>query len=95
MLSSNILPIFALLATSINAFPTSQHPIIRHADSDTTITPQLFAELEELARVVDVSYCVGLTGIQRPFKCLSRCDEFPNFELVTVSYCHKHMQPVS
>jgi len=44
----------------------------------------LFSNLEELARIVDISYCVGLTGIgvSKPFKCLSRCSEFPTFELV-------------
>lgn len=51
------------------------------------ISEELFAELEELSRIVDISYCVGLTGtgIQKPFQCLSRCHEFGGFELVTVS----------
>ncbi|KAF2206068.1 alpha/beta-hydrolase [Delitschia confertaspora ATCC 74209] len=46
---------------------------------------KLFAELEELARIVDISYCIGATGlgIQKPFQCLSRCSEFEDFELVT------------
>lgn len=54
---------------------------------DATITPALFVELEELARVVDISYCVGTTGlgIQKPFTCASRCGDFEGFELVTVS----------
>jgi len=43
---------------------------------------KLFAELEELSRIVDISYCVGMTGISKPFQCASRCDEFPDFELV-------------
>ena len=47
------------------------------------VSPALFNSLEELARVVDIAYCVGSTGIQRPFRCLSRCDDFPGFELVT------------
>lgn len=51
---------------------------------DRRVTPQLFAELEELARLVDIAYCVGTTGIRRPFACLSRCGEFPGFELVDV-----------
>ncbi|KAI9734094.1 MAG: hypothetical protein M1818_007032 [Claussenomyces sp. TS43310] len=43
----------------------------------------LFADLEELARIVDIAYCVGGgTGIQSPFLCASRCSEFPNFQLV-------------
>lgn len=51
------------------------------------ISEELFADLEELSRIVDISYCVGLTGagIQKPFQCLSRCHEFGGFELVKVS----------
>lgn len=50
------------------------------------ISSELFADLEELSRVVDITYCVGLagTGIQKPFLCASRCQEFKSFELVTV-----------
>lgn len=47
------------------------------------VSPQTFESLEELARIVDISYCVGTTGIQKPFKCLSRCSDFEGFELVT------------
>lgn len=79
---------FTVFATSVfltatSALPASQIPIVNHATTAKSITPQLFAELEELARVVDISYCVGMTGIHKPFMCLSRCDEFPTFELVT------------
>lgn len=61
-----------------------QIPILRHAD-DRNVSAGLFTELEELARIVDISYCVGLTswGISKPFSCLSRCSDFPEFELVT------------
>ena len=48
------------------------------------ISEALFNELEELSRIVDISYCVGYSGIKTPFKCLSRCDEFPEFQLVEV-----------
>lgn len=48
-----------------------------------TITRELFNSLEELSRIVDISYCVGHTGIWRPFECLSRCDKFQDFELIT------------
>ncbi|KAJ9212246.1 hypothetical protein DTO166G4_6190 [Paecilomyces variotii] len=53
--------------------------------NDRRVSPGLFESLDELARVVDISYCVGVTGtgIQKPFECLSRCDEFKGFELVT------------
>ena len=49
------------------------------------VSPAVFASLEELARVVDVSYCVGNTGIQKPFECLSHCAELRGFELIAVS----------
>ena len=55
---------------------------------DRQISPELFTELEELARIVDISYCVGTTGIWKPFLCASRCHEFPDFELITVRYDH-------
>ncbi|KAI2715999.1 hypothetical protein DTO012A7_3486 [Penicillium roqueforti] len=47
------------------------------------VSNDLFNSLEELSRLVDISYCVGTTGVQQPFQCLSRCDEFPDLELVT------------
>ena len=72
----------SILATS--AIPLELTPAQHHYDNDT-ISPQLFNELEELARVVDISYCVGTTGIQKPFECVSRCHEFESFELVSVS----------
>jgi hypothetical protein len=65
----------------------AQTTLLSHADNnDTSVSARLFAELEELARIVDISYCVGLTGlgIQKPFQCVSRCAEFEDFELVTV-----------
>jgi len=49
------------------------------------VSIRLFAELEEFARLVDIAYCVGVTGIQPPFECASRCDEFPEYQLVDVS----------
>jgi hypothetical protein len=49
------------------------------------VSTNLFTSLEELSRLVDISYCVGTTGVKRPFRCLSRCIEFPDLELVTVS----------
>ena len=54
--------------------------------SENTISVELFDDLEELSRIVDISYCVGITGpgIQKPFLCASRCQDFPSFELVTV-----------
>ncbi|RFU31340.1 hypothetical protein B7463_g4967, partial [Scytalidium lignicola] len=79
------LGIFPLLFTSALAFPSAplqnvlSSPDVSNLDH---ISPQLFASLEELSRIVDISYCVGSTGIYKPFVCASRCDEFPDFELV-------------
>lgn len=62
-----------------------QTPLLRHGDTNRNVSAALFTELEELARIVDISYCVGSTsfGISKPFSCLSRCTDFPAFELVT------------
>ena len=51
-------------------------------NNTSIISPELFVSLEELARIVDISYCVGTTGIHKPFECASRCHEFQGFELV-------------
>lgn len=58
--------------------------VIRHASTAQSINPQLFLELEELARIVDISYCVGFTGIHRPFLCAGNCHDFPTFDLIEV-----------
>lgn len=67
----------------------TQEPLLRGPNNGTLITQDLFWELEELARIVDISYCVGTAGlgIQKPFSCASRCGDkdFETFELVTVS----------
>ncbi|CAG8037252.1 hypothetical protein PENNAL_c0081G06924 [Penicillium nalgiovense] len=66
------------------------------AQSETKhVSNELFNSLEELSRIVDISYCVGTTGVHQPFQCLSRCIEFPDLELVTVSYQPptKHSSP--
>ncbi|CRL27112.1 Lipase, class 3 [Penicillium camemberti] len=53
------------------------------AQTKKHVSTDLFNSLEELSRLVDISYCVGTTGVQQPFQCLSRCTEFPDLELVT------------
>lgn len=70
---------FSLLAALVvaAASPTNLLPNSRN------VSQALFNSLEELARVVDIAYCVGSTGIQKPFRCLSRCGDFPGFELVS------------
>ncbi|PNY28270.1 Mono-and diacylglycerol lipase [Tolypocladium capitatum] len=49
----------------------------------TAISVRLFADLERLSRIVDISYCIGNTGVRKPFQCVSRCNEFPELSLVT------------
>lgn len=80
------------LSLALPATSSPQIPIISSSTTtspnSTHISPSLFASLEELARLVDISYCVGgisvpNTGIQPPFTCLSRCSDFPAFELIT------------
>ncbi|KAL2828656.1 Alpha/Beta hydrolase protein [Aspergillus cavernicola] len=59
---------------------------IRAAEDNRTerrISPDLFNSLGELARIVDISYCIGTTGVQKPFQCLSHCRELKGFELIT------------
>ena len=68
---------FALVAIA-HALHPAPHP-----SGSRNVSLALFNSLEELARLVDITYCVGSTGIQKPFQCLSRCDEFPGFELVS------------
>ncbi|KAM3523991.1 hypothetical protein NHJ13051_004794 [Beauveria bassiana] len=45
------------------------------------VSVSMFASLERLARLVDITYCIGNTGIGKPFSCLSRCSDFPNVTL--------------
>ena len=56
----------------------------QNASDGRSIPFELFRELEELSRIVDISYCIGVTGIQQPFLCAGRCQDFEGFELVTV-----------
>lgn len=71
-------PLLTLVAASAVSAETST------TDSrPTSISSQLYGSLERLARLVDISYCIGTTGVQKPFSCASRCSEFPELELVS------------
>ncbi|KAJ2899300.1 hypothetical protein MKZ38_003290 [Zalerion maritima] len=55
---------------------------------DTRLEPEsvsfpLFTSLERFSRLVDITYCVGTTGLSQPFSCISRCKDFPELELDT------------
>ncbi|KAF5527941.1 Lipase A [Colletotrichum aenigma] len=80
-------PLFGFLATATPTEPSQQHPILGldpvTANTPPTISVDLFRSLERTSRIVDITYCVGTSGISRPFSCVSRCNEFPSFNLIT------------
>lgn len=78
-----------LFTAAACASSPAQIPLVEHhVTTNRTVSPALFADLEELARIVDIAYCVGGfgLGIEKPFECPSRCGDFKSFELVTVRY---------
>lgn len=75
------LSLLLVLSILVQIALSRPRPTILH--NGAPVSETLFESLEELARIVDISYCVGSTGIQKPFKCLSRCSNFEGFELVT------------
>jgi len=83
---SFLLLIASSCLSSVLGIPALQVPLTGGylATSNHNISQDLFNDLEELSRIVDISYCVGATGtgIQKPFLCASRCQDFPDFELV-------------
>ncbi|EPE29082.1 alpha/beta-Hydrolase [Glarea lozoyensis ATCC 20868] len=79
-----LLPSALGISVSIPSIP--QTLLQNLEDGNGNVSTALFADLEEFSRIVDISYCVGTTGIQYPFLCASRCEEFPGFELVE-TYC--------
>lgn len=90
-------PLIALLAldpaglagSSAEPHPEPQQRPISSPSSDdgypraNSVSTAFFASLERLARLVDITYCVGTTGISPPFSCASRCKEFPNLRLAS------------
>lgn len=87
----------AASGSHVTAATIDQQPLQVGDDQGLNVSLPLFSELEELARLVDISYCVGVTGIHKPFECFSRCSDFPGFELVDVGppaaaylYLHRH-----
>lgn len=85
-----ILSTVYLLASSTTtalSTPNQQHPLsstTSHDDISTTaVSPSFFSSLERLSRLVDITYCVGTTGVSPPFSCVSRCRDFPSLNLVS------------
>lgn len=62
-----------------------QSPLTAQDDASTPdhISDRLFASFERFSRLVDITYCVGTTGIAPPFSCASRCKDFPTLDLIT------------
>ncbi|KAK4158497.1 lipase A [Chaetomidium leptoderma] len=75
------LPLISLLLLPglAQADPTPQHATISQQPGVST---PFFAFLERAARLVDIAYCVGTTGISPPFSCVSRCKDFPSLRLL-------------
>lgn len=69
-----------LLDRASLSMATVQVPLITN-DTLEPVTPALFSSLERLSRLVDITYCVGNTGVWKPFVCASRCNEFPTLTL--------------
>ncbi|KAI1333374.1 alpha/beta-hydrolase [Xylariaceae sp. FL0255] len=78
--------IFALnSAVALTTLRHEQSPLHRGDENGISrgISLDLFTSFERLSRLVDITYCVGTTGIRKPFSCISRCKDFPSLELVT------------
>lgn len=75
-----LLVLQATLILASQSQPPTQQPLEAHHKS---ISNHFFAALERLSRLVDIAYCVGTTGLTRPFDCASRCKDFPTLQLVT------------
>lgn len=89
ILLTTLIPAFATLTVTTTACGYANEEPFQGAlggDSSRTVSVKLFMELEELARLVDISYCVGNTGVWKPFRCASRCNDFPGYELVDVRF---------
>lgn len=93
----NLLLLLSLLpgsrtATTGTTIPPEQRPLLSpqhhsHGNNQTPdggggVSAPFFASLERSARLVDITYCVGTTGISPPFSCASRCRDFPSLRLV-------------
>ncbi|TKA23973.1 hypothetical protein B0A50_06479 [Salinomyces thailandicus] len=66
---------------------------VQNDDAGRNVSMPLFSDLEEMSRIVDISYCTGLiaTGISKPFNCWCRCGDFPHFELIKSWHTGLHL----
>jgi pimeloyl-ACP methyl ester carboxylesterase len=74
-----------LICAAVGASIARASSQLPRASDDEPLAPvsvRLFSSLERMSRIVDISYCVGVTGVSKPFSCVSRCKEFPTLTLV-------------
>ncbi|MBE3043474.1 lipase family protein [Candidatus Bathyarchaeota archaeon] len=71
------------LADHTPAAPDAQERLSGNDTADKGVSIALFSSLERMSRLVDVAYCVGTSGVSKPFRCISRCKDFPSLSLVT------------
>lgn len=85
LLAHTLLVLSQVAAIIASASPAlDQRPLGAQDDgSPKGISNHFFSSLERLSRLVDIAYCVGTTGLSRPFECASRCKDFPTLRLVT------------
>lgn len=88
-LVSGLLLLQSSLSTGLNGLGDLYQHALQSDGGGAPPSPQsvsvpFFADLERLARLVDITYCVGTTGISPPFSCASRCKEFPSLQLASI-----------
>ncbi len=95
-LSLALIVVITQLCRLLNAhvIPFEATESLKDNGSDRRVSPDLFDSLGELARVVDIAYCIGTTGVQKPFQCLSHCRDLKGFELVDVRVALNSICPV-
>ncbi|PKS06410.1 hypothetical protein jhhlp_007158 [Lomentospora prolificans] len=84
---TTIISLLSLRALALaEAVPGVRHGQQRLTDDsgsgDGGIPIPLFASLERMSRLVDIAYCVGTSGVSKPFSCVSRCKDFPSLTLI-------------
>lgn len=72
-----------LASTASLAIPDQSAAEARDELTAESVSVSLFGSLERTARLVDIAYCVGTTGVYPPFACASRCKDFPTLHLVS------------
>ncbi|KAK5663470.1 hypothetical protein OQA88_3899 [Cercophora sp. LCS_1] len=70
-----------LFSSAAAAAEREQRPLHDDVPPSQGVSVPFFASLERFARLVDITYCVGTTGVSPPFSCASRCKDFPTLHL--------------